>query len=93
MYTFGQSEGFLKQVYVPDFGVIRVPKDEVVREAYTTKEYNQLINFSKNWHKAKDIKIDEEKYYRRLINDFIILMANGGFRTQELRLLIDPANK
>nr|MBA3756790.1 site-specific integrase [Nitrosomonas sp.] len=100
LYTFGISEGYLNQVYMPDFGVIKVPKDEVVREAYTTKEYNQLINFSKNWYKAKDTSNDEEKYYRRLINDFIILMANGGFRTQELRLLkwkdiknITPINK
>lgn len=86
MYAFGQSEGFLKQTYNPDFGLIKVPKDEAVREAYTTEEYTQLINYSKNWYKAKAIS-DEEKYYRRLINDFIILMANGGFRTQELRLL------
>lgn len=86
MYAFGQSEGFIKQTYILDFGVIKAPKDEAVREAYTTEEYNQLINYSKNWYKAKAI-CDEEKYYRRLINDFIILMANGGFRTQELRLL------
>ena len=87
MYAFGQSEGFLKQTYILDFGVIKVPKDESVREAYTSEEYKQLTIYSKNWYKAKDAQNDQEKYYRRLINDFIILMANGGFRTQELRLL------
>lgn len=85
MYKWAQSENLMKQGYVPDFGVIKKPQGEAVRDSFTTNEYLQLINYSKNWHyKTKDA---EEIYYRKLLNDFLVLMANGGFRTGELRLM------
>jgi integrase len=58
-----------------------------------------LITVSKQWSKDKTLNNDE-RYYRQLANDFILIMANGGFRTQEARLLkwkdikkITPADK
>lgn len=88
MYRWAQSEGLMHQNYIPDFGTIKIPKDEAVRESFTTDEYDQLVLTSKNWHKrTKDGSTAEERYYRQLINDFIIVMGNGGFRTQEARLL------
>ena len=85
MYRWAQSEGLMRQSYKPDFGVIKKPKDEGVRDSFTTIEYLQLINYSKNWHNKT--KNAEEIYYRKMTNDFLVLMANGGFRTGELRLM------
>jgi integrase len=87
MYKWAQKEGILRKSYECDFGTIKKPNDESVRESYTTEEFNQLITVSKNWYKKKDVSDDEDRYYRRLIHDFIIIMSNGGFRTQEARLL------
>jgi integrase len=87
MYRFAASEGLIDQTYIPDFGVIKRNHNEAVRESFSTTEYDQLINVSKDWYKKKDVLDEEDRYYRRLLNDFIIVMANGGFRTQEARLL------
>lgn len=87
MYRFASSEGILDSLYVPDFGTIKKLPDEATRESFTPQEYNQLIGVSRVWWKKSDAVTDEAKYYRRLINDFILIMANGGFRTQEVRLL------
>jgi integrase len=87
MYRFAASEGLIDSTYVPDFGVIKRSQTEAVRESFTPTEYDQLINVSKDWYKKKDVVDEEDRYYRRLLNDFIIVMANGGFRTQEARLL------
>lgn len=87
MYKFASDEGLINQNYKLDFGIIKVNKSESTRESFTPEEYNQLINYSKNWYKDKGIETDEERYYRRLIHDFILIMANGGFRTGELRHL------
>jgi integrase len=87
MYRWAVDEGFVSTNYKPDFGVIKVPKDEGIRESYTVEEYKWLVGVSKNWYKAKDVRDEEDKYYRRMINDFIVLMANGGFRTGELHSL------
>ena len=87
MYRWGADEGFVSTNYKPDFGVIKVPKDEGIRESYTVEEYKWLVSVSKTWYKAKDVRDEEDRYYRRMMNDFIVLMANGGFRTGELHSL------
>ena len=87
MYRFATEEGLINQLYLPDFGVIKRPDGEAVRESYTPEEYTILTDFSQDWYKKKDAKTEEDRYYRRLIHDFILIMANGGFRTQEARLL------
>lgn len=87
MYRFAADEGLISPTYKCDFGIIKRPAGESVRESYTIKEYGNLVQISKGWHKKNDVKSEEERYYRRLINDFVLIMANGGFRTQEARLL------
>ena len=88
MYRFGVDKGHINSDYCPDFGVMKKPQDEGIRDSFTIDEYGMLINISKNWYKDKSISDnEEEKYYRRLCNDYILVMANGGFRTQEVRLL------
>ena len=87
MYRWAQLEGLLRKTYECDFGTIKKPRDESVRESYTIEEFNQLTMISKNWYKKKDVRDTEDKYYRRLVHDFIVIMSNGGFRTQEARLL------
>jgi integrase len=82
MYDFARTEGLINANYKIDVGFIRVADDDAKREAFTIDEYSQLINVSKiNYRKGKD---SEDKYYRELLNDFILGMANFGFRTGEL---------
>lgn len=82
MYDFARTEGLVSANYKIDVGFIRVADDDAKREAFTIDEYNQLINVSKiNYRNGKD---SEDKYYRELLNDFILGMANFGFRTGEL---------
>jgi integrase len=82
MYDFARTEGLINANYKIDVGFIRVADDDAKREAFTIDEYSQLINVSKiSYRKSKD---SEDKYYRELLNDFILAMANFGFRTGEL---------
>lgn len=90
LYNWAKNEGLIAQTYQLDFGVIKARKNEVRREGFSLLGYKQLIDFSKSWYKSIPndcLKPDEEFYYRRTIQDFIVLMANYGLRTQELRLL------
>lgn len=87
MYKFAVDENLVNHNYKPDFGYIKHDKKESVRDGYTMKEYLTLISYSKNWYKSKDSKSEEDSYYRRLLNDFIVVMSNSGFRTNECRLL------
>ncbi|MEI6188391.1 MAG: site-specific integrase, partial [Alphaproteobacteria bacterium] len=87
LYRFAIDQGLMPSNYVPDFGTFKIPNNEATRDAYTITEYRQLVRFSKQWWKDKSVETEEEKYHRRLINDFIVLMFNGGFRTSELLLL------
>ncbi len=90
MYKWGKDQGFLSQNYQCDFGKINVRRDEVRRESYTVKEYKQLVGVSKLWYKKvpdTHPNREEEIYYRKSIRDFIVLMGNYGFRTNELRML------
>lgn len=87
MYKFAVDENLVDRNYKPDFGVIKKPRKESVRDGYSMKEYLTLTSYSKNWYKNKDAINEEDVYYRRLLNDFIVVMSNSGFRTQECRLL------
>ena len=90
MYRWAKEQGFIAQNYEPDYGKIKVQKNEVRRKGYSIEEYNQLIKVASSWHMTvskNHVKHDEEVYYRRSIRDFIVLMANFGFRTGELLTL------
>ena len=60
MYRWAQSEGLLRKTYECDFGTIKKPRDESVRESYTIEEFNQLTMISKNWYKKKDVRDTED---------------------------------
>ena len=90
MYKFAKNEGFVTQNYELDFGQFKVDKNESDRVAYEVKDYKKLVTVGMSWYKkVKDthIKKDEEIYYRRTIRDFVVLMGNYGFRTQELLMI------
>lgn len=87
MYKWAVKKKFISANYVPDYGTIRVKKNEVKRKGYSVTHYDKLIKFAKGWWKTvprKAEKREEQIYYRRSIRDFILLMANFGFRTGEL---------
>ena len=90
IYKFAKNKGFIQQNYELDFGKFKVDKNESSRVAYEVKDYKQLVDVGMYWYKKVSelhVKRDEEIYYRRTIRDFIVLMGNYGFRTQELLLL------
>lgn len=90
MYRWAIEEGYVGSAEMPDFGKIAVPRDDTRRDGYTMQEYRQIIDVAKFWHrsvKKTDPKYLEEIYYRRTIRDFLVLMANMGFRTGELHQL------
>jgi integrase len=90
MYKWCANEGLIQSGYIPDFGSIKVRKNEVRRVGYSIEEYRQLVDVSKKWYarvSSEHLLRDEEIYYRRTIRDFIVLIGNYGFRTGELRLL------
>lgn len=87
MYRWASQEGLIGKNYFPDFGKIRVPKDDTKRDGFTLEEYTQLVQVAGRWYQRvpKDHPTPEQEvYYRRSIRDFIVLMANFGFRTGEL---------
>ncbi len=90
MYKWAVNETYLPITYMPDFGIIKVQKNEVRRESYSVKDYRRLVLIAGKWYsKVPELQVnrDEEIYYRRSIRDFIVLMGNFGFRTGELMLL------
>jgi integrase len=90
MYKFAKNEGFINQNYELDFGKLKVDKNESSRIAYEVSDYKKLISVAMFWYKKVSdvhVKRNEEIYYRKTIRDFILLMGNYGFRTQELRLI------
>lgn len=87
MYKWAADQGFISPNYIPDFGLIRVPKQETVRDGYTVKEYKQLTSVASKWYSRvgkSDPHREEKIFYRKSIRDFILLMSNYGFRTNEL---------
>jgi hypothetical protein len=90
MYKWGVKKGYLSQNNFPEFGTIHVRKNEVRRDSFSIKDYKHLIAVARLWYlkvPESHPRKDEEIYYRRTIRDFIVLIANYGFRPQELRYL------
>lgn len=90
MYRWAKEQGLIAQNYELDYGKIKVQKNEVRRKGYSIEEYNRLVQIAGRWHMSvakNHPNRDEEVYYRRSIRDFIVLMANFGFRTGELLTL------
>jgi integrase len=82
MYSFAKDEQYIAANYKIDKGVIKISDSDAKREAYTIKEYERLVSFSKNFFKSG--RDDEERYYKELIHLFILGMSHFGFRTGEL---------
>lgn len=87
MYRWAANEGLIGKNYVPDFGKIKVRSDDTKRDGFTLEEYTQLVGVAGRWYQRvpKDHPAPKQEiYYRRSMRDFIVLMANFGFRTGEL---------
>lgn len=90
LYKWAKDKGYISQNYECDFGRIKIRRDEVRRESFSVKDYKNLVAVAKFWYtkvSRNHINYDEEVYYRKSIRDFIVLMGNYGFRTNELRML------
>ena len=86
MYNWAKGEGYIGQKYLIDYGEIKIARDECKRDGYEINEFKQLINTSKNWANKTNktlLNYDEVFYYRKLLNDFLVLMGRCGFRTGE----------
>ena len=87
MYKWAVKKKYISANYVPDYGEIRVNKNEVKRKGYSVTNYDKIVKFAKGWWRKvpRNLKDrDEVIYYRRSVRDFILLMGNFGFRTGEL---------
>lgn len=87
MYKWAAKKKYISATYQPDFGKIKVQKNETRRESFTVVNYDRLVKVAAKWWQRtpKNIhKRDEVIYYRRSIRDFVLLMGNFGFRTDEL---------
>lgn len=89
MYKWALEMGHITISAMPVFEKMKIPVDEGKREGIDLLEYRRLVMVSKNWHKTApdEAKHGEHWYYRRLLHDLIIVMANFGFRTGEARNL------
>ena len=87
MYEFAVQKGFILSSAIPEFEKLKIPHDEGKRVGVTLKEYRKLVHFSKDWYKkvSHADNPNEQTHYRRLLHDFIVIQANYGFRTGELR--------
>lgn len=82
MYSFAKDEQYIAAHYKIDKGAINKNEGDAKREAYTIKEYERLVSFSKNFFKSG--RDNEERYYKELIHLFVLGMSHFGFRTGEL---------
>ena len=89
MYKWALELEHIKVSAMPIFEKMKIPLGEGKREGIDLLEYRRLVTVSKNWHKTApdEAKYGEQWYYRRLLHDLIIVMANFGFRTGEARNL------
>jgi len=87
MLRWGKVNGFIRYNFEADFGKIRVPTDESKRLGMSDADYKAIVDTARLWYKQGSGLSEEEVHYRRLIRDFVVLMGNFGFRTQELRFL------
>jgi integrase len=67
-----------------------VPKGKVLhsrarREAFNPQEYRHLHTYARKW--VNHAQNEEKKWYRTIIYNFILVMANTGMRTIEARNL------
>lgn len=67
-----------------------VPKGKVLpsrarQEAFTPQEYRHLHTYARKW--VTQAQNEEKKWYRTIIYNFILIMANMGMRTIEARNL------
>ena len=87
MYVWAVKEGLLNRNYECQFGRIKIDKNEVRRDGISIEDYRALTNTARLWYTRLHVGYannNEEIYYRKSIRDFIVLMANFGFRTGEL---------
>ena len=67
-----------------------VPKGKVLhskarREAFSPQEYRHLHTYARKW--VNEAQNHEKKWYRTIVYNFILIMANTGMRTIEARNL------
>ena len=49
MYKWAVKKKYISANYVPDYGEIRVNKNEVKRKGYSVTNYDKIVKFAKGW--------------------------------------------
>ena len=83
LYKWGLEHGYVNQSQLPLWSEIR--KIVSYRKAFQRDEYRVLWKFIKNWH--KDVIHERDVYERKLVRDFILILANTGMRFGEARFI------
>jgi integrase len=81
LYKWAMEQGYVNQSQLPVWSEIR--KTISYRNAMQRDEYRVLYTYLRNWHQG--IKDEREVYERKLVRDFILVLANTGMRFGEAR--------
>ena len=81
MYKWALEKGYVNTSQIPIWSEIR--KTISYRNAMQREEYRVLYTYLRNWH--KDVMHERDVYERKLVRDFILILANTGMRFGEAR--------
>jgi len=84
LYRWGAEQGYLNRDTQPKFEELRFSAPRK-RNAFTVSDYQKLYKFTAHWFKQTNDQ--EDKFYRKLTRDFILVLANTGLRFGECRQL------
>ena len=84
MYKWGFDEGYINRSKTPIWNELKFSKPKS-RNYIDRDNYRKLYSYINNWE--KDSNDEKEIYHRKLVRDFIFVLANTGLRFGECRQL------
>jgi integrase len=81
MFLFARKEKLCTERSVPNWDFV-VEREGPRRERITQQNYKHFINRVRTW--AQDAKAEKDVYHRRLLQHFVLVVANSGMRSGEL---------
>ena len=80
MFLFAKKERWCTEKNIPNWD-FTVEKEAPARERMTQRNYTDVINTLRRW--VAQAKTDKDKYNRRMVQHFILLISNTGMRSGE----------
>jgi|TARA_B110000971_G_scaffold158232_1_gene161641 integrase len=83
LYKWSMEQGYINQSQLPLWSEIR--RNVSYRKAFQRDEYRVLYSYIRKWH--NDVSNPKDIYERKLVRDFILILANTGMRFGEARFI------